>query len=231
MQNIKSEFKVISPMKNLITNKIINIVTSVILTLYAGLSTADDTEEVKQEMSGPQLVVQILSDDLIALVESQRNIFKKDPQPFYIALGHLMDPVVSFRYIAKNVMGKTHYKAANAEQRAQFVGNFRAGLIRTYAKGFFNYKGEEIIIHPNTEKLTIKSKKATILQEVKTEGSGLKIFYSMGKNKSDEWKLLNMSVNGVNLGITLNKQFQTAMQKNNDLDTVIAEWATDSAKK
>ena len=43
-------------------------------------------------------------------------------------------------------------------------------------------------------------------------------------NDLGEWKLINIIINGVNLGITFRNQFYSLMKKENDLDKVIAEW-------
>ena len=48
----------------------------------------------------------------------------------------------------------------------------------------------------------------------------------MAKNKSGEWKLINVVLNGVNLGKSFRDQFAQAMKQNdNNIDKVIATWA------
>jgi phospholipid transport system substrate-binding protein len=47
----------------------------------------------------------------------------------------------------------------------------------------------------------------------------------MGKNREGEWKLINVVLNGINLGKTFRSQFMQAMKKQGDLNQVIAEWA------
>lgn len=191
------------------------------LVLASGLALASESES--NVHPGPQEVVQHLTDELLMLVEEHRDTFGDDPESFHEALSVLMEPVVAFRYIAKNVMGSKYYKQASKEQFARFEENFRGGLVRTYAKGFFTYNGEEVIVHAPEEDITT-NKKVTVVQEIKTDG-GVEIAYTMGKNKSGQWKLLNMVVNGVNLGTTLRNQFQHAMEKSGDLDEVIDSWS------
>ena len=48
--------------------------------------------------------------------------------------------------------------------------------------------------------------------------------YDMYLNDLGEWKLINIIINGVNLGLTFRNQFYSLMKKENDLDKVIGKW-------
>ena len=69
-----------------------------------------------------------------------------------VAISHfpIMDPVVDFNRIARNVMGK-YYKQANKSQRDKFFGVFRSTLLKTYTDTFVEFKDEEIRVLPKKE--------------------------------------------------------------------------------
>ena len=47
----------------------------------------------------------------------------------------------------------------------------------------------------------------------------------MYRNKEGEWKIINIVVNGVNLGLTFRNQFYSlSIKRNADIDLVIEEW-------
>ena len=49
--------------------------------------------------------------------------------------------------------------------------------------------------------------------------------YSMYLDKNNEWKIINIVVNGINLGLTFRSQFYSLMEKNNNhISTVIDKW-------
>ena len=51
----------------------------------------------------------------------------------------------------------------------------------------------------------------------------------MGLNKKAEWRVINVIINGINLGKTFRSQFVQAAQKNQgDLDQVIANWGSEA---
>jgi phospholipid transport system substrate-binding protein len=51
----------------------------------------------------------------------------------------------------------------------------------------------------------------------------------MRKEKSGDWKLINVVLNGVNLGQSFIGQFKASLKKyNGDIDKVIANWLADA---
>ena len=69
-------------------------------------------------------------------------------------------------------------------------------------------------------------KRVEVVQEVAAADGTSRISYTMAQNKSGEWKLINVVLNGVNLGKSFRDQFTQAMKQNdNNIDKVIATWA------
>ena len=55
------------------------------------------------------------------------------------------------------------------------------------------------------------------------------VVYQMRQSKSGKWRIINLVVNGVNMGFTFRSQFSSAMSDRRyggDLDKVIEAWAT-----
>ncbi|MFT5117797.1 MAG: phospholipid transport system substrate-binding protein, partial [Kiritimatiellia bacterium] len=65
----------------------------------------------------------------------------------------------------------------------------------------------------------------TVVQEVRSASGVTKVSYSMAKNRQDQWKVINLVLNGINFGQTFRGQFAAAVEKNNgDLDKTIHQW-------
>jgi phospholipid transport system substrate-binding protein len=61
------------------------------------------------------------------------------------------------------------------------------------------------------------------------EGTSHKLDYTMVQGKSGEWKLINVVLNGVNLGQSFSGQFKAGLKKHGgDIDQVIANWLVDA---
>lgn len=135
----------------------------------------------------------------------------------------LLDPVVDFPYISKLVMGK-YYRKASDEERTRFSDVFRTTLLKTYAKAIigFDIKGYEII--PAKTK-SPKPDKQIVTVEV-TSGAGTKylLVYYMRKTQ-EEWRLVNVVLDGVNLRLTFKNQFADLAQKSRgDVGKTVALW-------
>ena len=61
-------------------------------------------------------------------------------------------------------------------------------------------------------------------QTVEGIAGGLDVLYTMGQKSSGEWVMLNIRVNGVNLGQTYNQQFDRMMTEYGSIDEVIERW-------
>jgi phospholipid transport system substrate-binding protein len=172
----------------------------------------------------PHDVVRGVTDQLMAEVEANRQYLDTDPDKFYAAVGGVLEPVVDFKFIAMSVMGPYSKKAA-PEQKDQFVEAFKGGLINIYAKGMAGFGDLEIVVLPPEGDIS-GQRRVSVVQEVRGDDGGVnRISYTMGKNREGEWKLINVVLNGINLGKTFRSQFMQAMKKQGDLNQVIAEWA------
>ncbi|KJS07982.1 MAG: hypothetical protein VR73_07450 [Gammaproteobacteria bacterium BRH_c0] len=143
---------------------------------------------------------------------------------FFDQLNSTLQPVVDFPWIALNVMGK-HRKDATPEQIADFTKAFTRGLVETYGRGLLSYSDQKIVVIPASEAVGDK-RRVTVRQEIQGADAKYPLLYSMGLNRKGEWKVVNVIINGINLGSTFRNQFAQAYAQNNgDMDKVIANWA------
>ncbi|HLS98702.1 MAG: ABC transporter substrate-binding protein [Porticoccaceae bacterium] len=157
-----------------------------------------------------------------AASESEKNAMMGR---FFDELSATLEPVVDFHWIALNVMGK-HRAAATAEQQARFREAFTRGLVETYGRGLLNYSDQKIVVLPPREPLD-GQRKVTVVQEIQGADAKYPLLYSMGQNRKGEWKVVNVIINGINLGTTFRNQFAQAFARHNgDIDKVITTWTT-----
>jgi phospholipid transport system substrate-binding protein len=177
-----------------------------------------------QAAEEPQIVVEKVAKELFALANS-KNEGKITEESYFTQTETVLDKVVAFRFIASNVMGAEVYKKATPEQQDAFLKVFRTGLVKSYAKGITNYAKSEIKI-TDTKTDPKKPGRATVQQEVKDKDATHQLDYTMVLDKkNDAWKLINVVLNGVNLGQSFQGQFKAAYKKyNGDLDKLIANW-------
>ena len=133
----------------------------------------------------------------------------------------ILGQIVDFDWIALKVMGSDG-RVASAEQKALFAETFRTGLVETYGRGLLNYSSQKIVLLP-AEDIEDK-RKVTVHQQIVGADATYPLDYTMGL-KEGQWKVINVIINGINLGKTFRGQFAQSSQKHNgDIDKVIASW-------
>ncbi len=205
-------------MENLVRNGLRYAALVIVSCFMAGTVVAESSAEL------PHSVVAQATGQVLSVVESKGALLERDPEAFYREIGTILEPVVAFDYIAYGVMG-SFAKQASAAQRRRFSEVFQTSMITTYAKGMAVYANQEIEIVPPEQDYS-EQRKASVVQKLRGDGSVHTVVYSMGKSKRDnQWKLLNVIIDGVNLGTTFRAQFAQAMKKHADIDQVIANWS------
>ena len=175
------------------------------------------------EANTAQEYVQEAHDNIVKVILAEQDIYEDHPDKFIDSISEVLTPLFDFTRISRNVMGK-YYKESNTQQRNGFEKVFRKSLLSTYGKTLAEFKDEQINVLPEKEKSS-NSKRAKIQLEIITQSKVYPALYSMYLDKNSKWKVINIIVNGVNLGLTFRNQFYVLMKShNNDIDKVIEEW-------
>ena len=162
---------------------------------------------------------------MLTLIEEAKVYVDEDPERFYVAVEELLNPVIDFPRFARSVMA-AHYKRATPEQRERFADGFKWSLVRTYALALteFNDGGVKIIPSDRPPK---RPDRASVKQEIRSEGEVYPVIYSMAQNKEGEWRVMNIIINGINMGLTYRNQFASAVKDpayGGDMDRAIDGW-------
>ena len=166
-----------------------------------------------------QKMVRILTEDS-SLFETNRTLYEEK-------IKEIFEPMIDFRRVAASVMGKKYYLLATKEERAEFVLIFKDSLLDTYAETLAQWGDSTITTEfpKNKEEL---SKNAEVKQTLDTGTSKYPISYKLRKSK-DGWKIVNIIINGVNLGLTFRNQFQAlAVSHNENISDTLRNWVSDA---
>ena len=167
--------------------------------------------------------VEKIHKDIVLVVRAKQGIYEENPEEFVKAISFALQPLVDFKRISRNVMGR-YYKDANKEQIEKFNKVFKASLLDTYSKTLAEFKDEEILVSSKVKKSSKGNREKVTLQIV-TSTKVYPAIYDMYINKQGQWKLINIVINGVNIGLTFRNQFYSlSIKRNADIDLVIEEW-------
>ncbi len=169
-------------------------------------------------------MVQQVTDELLVAIEEHRPGFDQDQEPFLALIDEMLQDVVDFQWIARNVMGP-YFQQASEDQVERFARVFRTSLIETYGQGLMNFSDERIDVLPPRDGQA-DERRVSVTQHIRSGGNTYPIVYTMVRNRDDEWKVLNVIINGINLGVTFRNQFQQAAQRERgDIERVIEGWS------
>ncbi len=193
---------------------------------WAVPANAEAEQTVATKDASARTVVNASSSALLALIEESRPWAKSEPERFYAEVESILAPAVDFRMFARNVMWK-HYATATPAQRKRFAESFKWSLVRTYALALTEFNGGEVKVLP-ADRPSKRPDRDRVKMEIRTDaGEVYPLIYSMRQGKDGQWRVFNVVVNGVNMGLTFRSQFDAAMQDNQyagDVDQVIDAW-------
>lgn len=165
-------------------------------------------------------VVRATTDQTMARLRSQKADLEAHPDRIYQLIHELVIPHFDFPSMSKWVLG-TNWRSASDTQRAAFVNQFRTLLVRTYAKALLEYSDEDVRFlrtegGPDSNVVIVKT-------EIDQPGGGaaVPIQYRMHISGGD-WKVVDVSVDGVSLVSTYRGSFASEVTKGG-LDNLIAK--------
>ncbi|MFC3390526.1 MlaC/ttg2D family ABC transporter substrate-binding protein [Aidingimonas halophila] len=172
----------------------------------------------------PEQIIRDSIDDLMGEIDGREDYFAENVDELEALVDANLDGVADFRYIGASVMGR-YFKNATPEQRARFADTFRQTLIDTYAKGLVSFDYDELRVLDKQRHSRSEDQASVDMEVVANDGEVYPVTYSLRKT-DDGWKVVNVIVNGINLGLTFRNQFDQAMRDHNrDYDAVIDSWS------
>jgi phospholipid transport system substrate-binding protein len=218
------------------------LVAAFTMVLLVGFAQAQEIKEQAVAPKLPQVLIQDVTDQVLAAILEANNYYQEDPERFYVEVENIMAPVMDYQTFARTVMGRygssSAYRALKTdEERAQFRARveeftkvFRQTMMNTYGKGLMAFNGEKITVLPLDEENMAKVAAGDYVQVVQAihgeDGSDTKIYYKLKPDSNGEWKMRNVVIDTINLGKVYQSQFASAVKDNDgDIDKAIIAWA------
>ncbi|MDC0061331.1 ABC transporter substrate-binding protein [Pseudomonadota bacterium] len=177
--------------------------------------------------SNPHQLIDSQAQEMVSIIRNNQELYAKDPELFKDKINVVFEPMVDFRRVGASVMGKKYYLAASSSQRLQFIQSFKTSLLDTYSSTLAQWGDQKIItIFPEVSEF---NKTEDVQQNLITSNNIYPITYKVRKDKNGNWLIINIIVNGVNLGLTFRNQFQAlAKEHDENIDEIIKHWTSDA---
>lgn len=165
----------------------------------------------------PQEIVRETTDNVLARVKNDKDTLRADPGKMFDLVSQVIFPHFDFDVMSQWVLGDS-WAGADEAKRTAFIAQFRKLLVRTYATALLEFS-DQTITYPTAEQPNAANT-ATVRQEISQPGAEvLPVVYRL-HNKTGDWKVFDVSVDGVSLIKTYRASFGS-MIKTDGLDGLI----------
>lgn len=168
-------------------------------------------------LTKPQQIIQDSADRIKHTLSqpAYRDDFDKATRFVDETIGEFVD----MERVAVLVLGR-HIRQATPAQRQQFIKEFRTLLVRTYTKAFQEYTDWRITFSPQIDG---QDPTRTIVRtNVHQPGQQpISIQYRMMQNRSGEWKVFDILIEGVSLVTNYRTTFNREIAQTGSIDGVI----------
>ena len=169
-------------------------------------------------IQSPQDMVEQTAEQMLSKLREERQVIDQHPGRIYELVNQIVLPHFDFERMSSWVLGK-YWRRATPEQRKAFEEQFRTLLVRTYAKSLSSYTDNKITYLPFRG--TPQQTDVKVRTEVDQPGGfPIPIDYDLYL-KGDEWKVYDVTIDGVSLVTNYRTTFANQIRQNG-LDKLIS---------
>lgn len=160
--------------------------------------------------TSPVPMLERAANDIIVILKENKSKLKSNPNIIYKAVETHLLPNVDVSGMSRSVLGRQIWSKATPDERARFSQAFTRLVIRTYATPLAQYSDETVQFLPVRGSLNNRFMRVNSVI-VRSEGQNIPLSYSL-VSKAGQWKIYDMSVEGVSLLQSFRSQFSQALQ-------------------
>ncbi len=170
--------------------------------------------------SSPIPMLKNSADQIINTLKANKGNLKNDHQIIHNAVEKYLLPIVDVNGMSRSVLGRTAWNKATSAQKKAFTKEFTELVIRTYSSPLAEYSDETVKFMPLRG--PIKGRFARVNSViVRNDGPDIPLSYSL-VSKKGQWKVFDLSVEGVSLLQSFRNQFGQALQSSS-MDQLIQQ--------
>lgn len=195
------------------------LAASILSTMVAGTVFAAPSE-------APPAFIKRVADNLIDRLKTDHAKLQNNPTLVKTIVRQNLDPYIDSQSFTRIVMGTyATNQYSTAAQRAQFEKNFRETLIENYGTAFSKFSNQTYSVRPYK---ATNSKNLVVTIDFNNKGEKIPVAFQL-VDKGSQWKIRNINVSGIDLGLQFRNQFAATVKRNGgNLDKAIANFKPDA---
>jgi phospholipid transport system substrate-binding protein len=195
------------------------LTASILSTMVAGTVFAAPSE-------APPAFIKKVADGLIERLKADNAKLQNNPALVKAIVRQNLDPYIDSQSFTRIVMGTyATNQYSTAAQRAQFEKNFRETLIENYGSAFSKFSNQTYSVRPYKAS---NSKNPVVTIDFNNKGEKIPVAFQL-VDKGSQWKIRNINVSGIDLGLQFRNQFAATVKRNGgNIDKAIANFKPDA---
>ena len=195
------------------------LAASILSTMIAGTVFAAPSE-------APPAFIKKVADGLIERLKADNAKLQNNPALVKAIVRQNLDPYIDSQSFTRIVMGTyATNQYSTAAQRAQFEKNFRETLIENYGSAFSKFSNQTYSVRPYKAS---NSKNPVVTIDFNNKGEKIPVAFQL-VDKGSQWKIRNINVSGIDLGLQFRNQFAATVKRNGgNIDKAIANFKPDA---
>ena len=190
------------------------------------LSTMIASTAFAAPVEAPPAFVKKVADGLITRLKADSAKLQSNPALVKTIVRQNLDPYIDSQAFTRIVMGTyATNQYSSAAQRAQFEKNFRETLIENYGSAFAKFSNQTYTLRPYK---ATNSKNPVVTIDFNNKGEKIPVSFQLA-DKGNQWKVRNINVSGIDLGLQFRNQFAATVKRNGgNIDKAIANFKPDA---
>ena len=158
----------------------------------------------------PDLFLKKSVREVAQFIAENKETLENDESFLKTKVDELIIPKLDITLMSKIVLGKKIWLSINSQQREKFILTFRGLMVKTYMKSLTAFNGEKIKFIPyiaGKRPDVAKVKSVYLLPE-----GEIAVNYRLKLNKANEWKVFDISIDGISLLKNYRSDFQNHVE-------------------
>lgn len=174
----------------------------------------------------PSAFIQKVADGLIGRLKVDHAKLQGNTAAVNAIVKQNLEPYVDSQAFTRIVMGAyASPQSSTAQQRANFEANLRQSLIQNYGAALAKYSNQSYSLRPYRPSAGAYQ---VVTLDFVNQGQKTPVAFQL-EDKNNQWKIRNMNVAGIDMGLQFRNQFASTVQRSGgDIDKAIATFKPDA---
>ena len=143
----------------------------------------------------------------LTVIKEEGSNYDENPEAFKERLKNIWEPMVDVKVVSRLILSSKIYTAATESQKKLFEERTKKLLLDTYVSTLLEFDNYQIV---TDEDIKVNKKTFEVSINFFSDSNSFVTKLTVYKNSLGQYRIVNIIVDGINLGLIFRNQFQDA---------------------